>query len=137
MLSEDLENHFKQFGDIISCKVSLNEDYTSRGYGFVCFREPESTARALSETSNRTETIGVKFAPRSKAEFRKVYNNIFVKNLPEAWTEADIKKHFEAFGNISSLFTGKNAIGTFAFICYGSTDSADREYGPNCAAKAV
>jgi polyadenylate-binding protein len=137
MLSEDLENQFKPFGDIISCKVSLNEDYTSRGYGFVCFKEPESAARALAETSSRTESIGVKFAPRSKAEFRKVYNNIFVKNMPDEWTEADIKKQFEAFGTISSLFCSKNNIGPYAFICYGKADSADREYGPNCAAKAV
>ncbi len=50
MLSQDLDNHFKQFGDIISCKVSLNENYSSRGYGFVSFRDPESTARALAET---------------------------------------------------------------------------------------
>lgn len=47
------------------------------------------------------------------------------------------KKTFEAFGKISSLYCDKNNIGTYAFICYGSDDIADREYGPNCAAKAV
>ncbi len=46
-------------------------------------------------------------------------------------------KHFEAFGNITSLFLGSNQIGKYAFVCYGVPDSADREYGPNCAAKAV
>jgi RNA recognition motif-containing protein len=135
--SEGLEEMFKVYGKIISCKVSINEDYSSRGYGFVCFSDPDAASRALSESANRNESIGVKFAPRSKAEFRKVYNNIFVKNMPDEWTETEIKKTFEAHGRISSLFTSKNQIGTYAFICFGAEDQADREYGPRCAAKAV
>jgi RNA recognition motif-containing protein len=37
ILRKDLENSFSEFGAIKSLKVSLNPDYTSRGYGFVCF----------------------------------------------------------------------------------------------------
>ena len=51
---------------------------------------------------------------------RKVFNNIFVKNMPDDWTEAELKKCFEAFGQISSLIMTKNAIGQSAFICYGN-----------------
>jgi len=39
--SKQLEESFKNFGEILSCKVSINENYRSRGYGFVCFKEPE------------------------------------------------------------------------------------------------
>ena len=99
---------FKGYGDIISCKVSINEDYSSRGYGFVCFRDPESASRALSESSSRSETIGVKFAPKSKADFRKVYNNIFIKNIPDGWDEPELKKAFEVFGNITSIYARKH-----------------------------
>lgn len=42
--------------------------------------------------------------------------------MPDEWTEQDLKQHFEAFGKISSFICGKNAIGKFAFICYGSED---------------
>ena len=31
----------------------------------------------------------------------------------------------------------KSAQGPFAFICFGSSDLNDREYGPKCAAKAI
>lgn len=89
--SENLEEKFKSFGDIISCKVSINEDYSSRGYGFVCFKDPESASRALEQSSKNENTIGVKFEPRSKGDFRKAYNNIFVKNIPDDWTEEIIK----------------------------------------------
>jgi polyadenylate-binding protein len=50
MDSKSLEDEFKKYGDVISCKVSINEDHSSRGYGFVCFRDPEAASRALSET---------------------------------------------------------------------------------------
>lgn len=97
-MSDGLETHFAQFGDIISCKVSLNENHTARGYGFVLFKDPESASRALSETQKRNEIIGVKFEPKTKSDFRKVFNNIFVKNIPDNWSEAEIKKCFEAYG---------------------------------------
>jgi hypothetical protein len=88
--SEGLETMFKAHGDVISSKVSLNEDHSSRGYGFVCFKDPESASRALSESAKGDSSIGVKFEPKSKADFRKVFNNIFVKNMPEEWTEAEV-----------------------------------------------
>ena len=40
--SQELELNFSNFGDIISSKVSLNDDHSSRGYGFVCFKDSES-----------------------------------------------------------------------------------------------
>jgi hypothetical protein len=32
-----LHEIFEKFGDIKSVKASINEDYTPRGYGFVCY----------------------------------------------------------------------------------------------------
>jgi RNA recognition motif-containing protein len=32
---------FNQFGEIKSAKVSITPTHESRGYGFVCFTEPE------------------------------------------------------------------------------------------------
>jgi RNA recognition motif-containing protein len=135
VVSDGLEEFFKGFGDIISCKVSFNEDHSSRGYGFVCFRDPQSANQALQKYSgNQDQFIAVKFAPKSKADFRKVFNNIFVKDMPDNWGEAEIRKAFEAFGQISSLFVDTQK--KHAFVCYGNDNINDREYGPKCAAEA-
>jgi len=44
-----------------------------------------------------------------------------------------LQDHFSVFGRISSILMQSNVAGYFAFICYGSEDEADREYGPRCA----
>lgn len=133
---EDLEKEFSKYGEVKSCKVSMNEDHTSRSYGFVCFKDANNVNRALSESANRESIIGVKFAPKNKSDFRKAFNNIYVKNIPDGWGEPEIKQHFGAHGNIQSLFTGNNEFGMYAFVCYGNNDPMDREYGPSCAQKA-
>jgi len=41
ILHRDLDKIFSEYGQIKSLKVSLNPDYTSRGYGFICFQEKD------------------------------------------------------------------------------------------------
>jgi polyadenylate-binding protein len=38
---KELFGHFSEFGDIVSAKVSLQENHQSRGYGFVTFAKEE------------------------------------------------------------------------------------------------
>jgi polyadenylate-binding protein len=52
VFSGDLEKKFKEHGEILSCKVSINEDYTSRGYGFICYKDQESADKALLKSQN-------------------------------------------------------------------------------------
>lgn len=66
---------------------------------------------------------------------RRAFNNIYVKNFPQSYSEDDLKKMFGAYGNILSLYLMKNEKGAFAFICYG--DPNDREAGPKAAMRAV
>jgi len=46
----DLEKIFSEYGQIKSLKVSLNSDYTSRGYGFICFQDKDSALKALGSS---------------------------------------------------------------------------------------
>lgn len=48
-----LQELFRKFGNVISCKVATFEDGKSKGYGFVQF-ESEESARAAIEKLNDT-----------------------------------------------------------------------------------
>ena len=78
------------------------------------------------------------YAPRKRDEIKKVYNTIFVKDLPESHdSEEGVRELFGPFGNIHSIFPNRSEKGNTYFICYGSADTEDREYGPRCAEKAL
>lgn len=132
-----LEEHFSRYGDIKSLKISLNSDHQSRGYGFVCFQEPGSAARALEAEGNADSNQVIRYQPRDKRDFRKIYNNVYAKNFPPSMGEAEVKKLFEQYGRVESMKYATNDKGAYAFICYNSEDRTDREYGPRCAQEAV
>ena len=121
----------------MSVKISLNEKHESNGYGFVCFAKPEFATAAIQSTQNSENCIGMRFSPKDKREFQKVFNNIYVKNFPIEWTEDQLKDIFSKFGDILSCTTSENAEKTlkFGFVCYGR--EGDKEYGSKCATDAV
>lgn len=136
---EELHKEFEKFGHIKSLKISLNDDYSSRGYGFICYQE-ESFAQNAVQAGKVGEIEAFKYEPKDKRDFRKVINNIYVKNIPIEKTDEEIKKMFEPFGNISSLKFGqadKVQQFKFAFVCYADPNNQDKEYGPQCAQKAI
>lgn len=53
-----LQELFKKYGNVLSCKVATSDDGKSRGYGFVQF-ESEDSANAAIESLNDF-TIGDK-----------------------------------------------------------------------------
>merc|ERR1712032_762115 len=137
MSPKALEEHFSKYGEIKSLKLSLNSDHTSRGYGFVCFQEPTSALAALEADSEAESNQAIKYQPRDKRDFRRIYNNIYAKNFPPGFTEQDVRKLFEQYGRIESLSFKENDKGSYAFICYNSDEKDNREYGPACAERAV
>jgi RNA recognition motif-containing protein len=64
-------------------------------------------------------------------------NNVYVKNIPLDKTDAEIKTMFSAYGNIKSLVLLKHEIGQYGFVCYDDPKGVNKEYGPECAAKAI
>jgi polyadenylate-binding protein len=137
MMHEDLHKTFEQFGKIKSLKASLNADYSSRGYGFICFENAESAERALA-APGLTGIDVIRFQTKdNKAQMRKLMNNIYVKNIPVDWSDDQTRALFEAHGNIKSLVLKKNEIGQFGFVCFDDPKLQDKEYGPKCAAEAI
>ena len=109
ILHKDLEKIFSECGTIKSLKVSLNPDYSSRGYGFVCFQDKEGALSALN--SSRAEIEVKPLLPKTTRQMRKLINNVYVKNIPKDWTVEKVRDLFKPFGNIKSLVLQENEFG--------------------------
>lgn len=134
---EQLHKIFSQFGPIKSLKISLNGDYSSRGYGFICFENADAATKALNSKDLEKMDV-IKFEPKdNKSNLRKLMNNIYVKNIPHSYSNDDVRKMFEPYGHIFSLVMKSNDIGQFAFVCYDDPKGVNKEYGPQCAQKAI
>lgn len=133
---EELHHMFENYGKIKSLKISLNPDFSSRGYGFICFQEEGSANNAL-QGAFEEGVHPMKFEPKDRRSFRRLINNIYVKNIPETKSNEDIAELFKPFGNIKSLFVQQHEFGKFAFICYDDPTGQNKEYGPLCAQKAI
>lgn len=48
LTSKDLEKKFEEIGEVKSAKVSINPDYSSRKYGFVCFATSDLALQAIT-----------------------------------------------------------------------------------------
>jgi len=123
-----------------SLKISMNEDHSSRGYGFVCYETPEDAAKAcamMDESATNQECIAVKWNPKDRSDVRRMFNNLYVKNYPDNFSDEELKNLFAPFGNVASLAQMDHANGKFAFVCYMSEDKNDHQYGPEKAFEAI
>lgn len=50
---ERLRQEFSAFGTITSCKIMRDDKGFSRGFGFVCFTQPEEATKAVTELNGR------------------------------------------------------------------------------------
>jgi polyadenylate-binding protein len=46
-----LYDHFKEFGEIVSSKISIDQNHDARGYGFVQFEKEESVHKAIQKVN--------------------------------------------------------------------------------------
>lgn len=104
-----LYNTFSLFGNILSCKVSVDDNGRSNGYGFVHYETVEGAQRAVNELNNRL--LGEKivyvglFTTRHEREKPEITNftNLYLKNFPVEWNEDKLRSIMKEFGDITSI----------------------------------
>lgn len=111
MTDEEFENLFKKFGSMKSCKIVRNRSTGySYGFGFVDFETHEQALKAIEELNGHeleTKKIKVAFARPAGQDIKQA--NLYIKNVPNTWTQDDVKKVFEPYGNIIQVrVLGKN-----------------------------
>jgi polyadenylate-binding protein len=125
---------FSAFGNILSCKVALDKDGNSRGFGFVHYENPEAADAAIEQV-NGMLLCGKKvfvgpFLPRKNRgdqAGQAKFTNIFVKDLPLDLSDADLEKLFSAHGTTTSCVIQRKEDGTslgFGFVNFESFDAA-------------
>jgi len=129
-----LYDTFASFGNILSCKVSYDENGASRGFGFIHYETAEAATEAILKTNGKL--IGGKkvfvgtFVPRkdrSSTEESPKWTNIYAKNLSKEVSEEKFIELFKKFGAITSAYLAKDDQGAskgFGFVNYETHEQA-------------
>lgn len=102
MADEEFENLFKKFGSMKSCKIVRNRSNGySYGFGFVDFETHDQAIQAIQELNGyelEKKKIKVAFARPAGQDIKQA--NLYIKNVPDHWTQDDVRKIFEPYGSI-------------------------------------
>lgn len=136
--NKTLHDTFSAFGNILSCKIALDERGNSRGYGFVHFETQEAADMAIEKVNgmllnDRQVFVGRHVSRKERVHameaLRANFTNVYVKNLDESVTDDDLSKLFSAHGEITSAIVQKDQEGRsklFGFVNFVSHEAAQR-----------
>lgn len=126
MSDEEFENLFKKFGPMKSCKIVRNKlNGYSYGFGFVDFDTHEQAIQAIDELNGHeleSKKIKVAFARPAGQDIKQA--NLYIKNVPNTWSQDDVRKVFEPYGNIIQVRVLGNNRGV-AFVLYDLRKEAE------------
>ncbi|TMW62833.1 hypothetical protein Poli38472_005451 [Pythium oligandrum] len=129
-----LYDTFSLFGNILSCKVAIDFNGNSKGYGYVHYETAEAANEAIAKINGMliagTEVYVGHFQKRQDRPDIDDWTNCYVKNIPSQWSEEDLRKEFEPFGPISSWVIMKDAGAEthkgFGFVNYETAEGAHK-----------
>jgi polyadenylate-binding protein len=131
--NKQLFDIFSMFGNILSCKVAVNDTGASKGYGYVHFETAEAAKEAVAKlngaTINETEVSVTPFVRVQDRAGQPEWTNLYVKQFPTAYSEEDLTKLFAEHGEIASVFINKDDEGKskgFGFVNFADHESAEK-----------
>jgi len=129
-----LYDTFASFGNILSCKISVDELGNSKGFGFVHYETQEAADEAVKQTNgkllNGKKAFVGPFVPRkdrSGNDESPKWTNIYVKNLSKDVDDNKFLEMFSKFGQITSSVLQKDDTGGskgFGFLNYEEHEQA-------------
>lgn len=129
---------FSAFGNILSCKVGQDENGASKGYGFVHFETEEAANKAIERVNgmllNGKKVFVGRFRTRNEREKElgekaKLFTNVYVKNLPEDYSDDKLYELFEPYGHITShkiMFSNDGKSKGFGFVAFEDPEAAEK-----------
>jgi polyadenylate-binding protein len=132
---KSLFDTFAQFGQILSCKIELDEHNESKGYGYIQFATQEAADKSVEKVNgkmlNGKKVFVGAFVSRKERiaeNASKKYTNIYVKNLDENVDDEQLKKMFETYGAIKSAVIMRGDDGKskgFGFVNFDKPEEAE------------
>lgn len=126
-----LHETFTVFGNILSCKVALDNSGNTKGYGFVQFDKEEAAQTAISSLNgmllNGKQVYVGEFARRQQRVDASKFTNVYVKNLSESTTDEDLENIFKEYGSTNSAKVMKDENGKskgFGFVNFDDSAAA-------------
>jgi len=133
---KSLYDTFSQFGHILSCKIELDEQNESKGYGYIQFQTQEAADRAMEKVNgkmlNGKKVYVGAFVPRKERiaeNSQKKFTNVFIKNLDEMVDDDELRELFTPFGIIKSFIVMKDGEGKskgFGFVNFETAEDAEK-----------
>lgn len=144
-----LREMFVEFGEIKSCCVEKDAEGKSKGFGFICFLEPDHAEMAVKVMHGREINGRPLYASRAqrkeerqeelkqrlekqRAERQSKYVsgvNLYVKNLDDSIDDERLKEAFCQYGPITSAKVMTDPSGRskgFGFVCFTQPEQAAR-----------
>ncbi|XP_018328144.1 polyadenylate-binding protein 4-like [Agrilus planipennis] len=133
-----LYDTFSAFGNILSCKVAMDDHGNSKGYGFVHFETERIAKEAIEKVNgmllNGKKVYVGKFIPRIEREKQlgekaRLFNNIYVKNFKKDMQDHQLHEMFSKFGKITSCVIMRHVDGTskgFGFVAFEDPRAAEK-----------
>ncbi|XP_059631499.1 polyadenylate-binding protein 3-like [Cornus florida] len=129
-----LHDTFASFGNVLSCKVAVDGNGKSKGYGFVQFDQEEAAQNAIKQLhgmliNDKQVYLGifVRHQDRNQSNGSPKFTNVYVKNFSETTTDEDLRKFFAKYGTITSAVVMRDANGKsrcFGFVNFQNPDAA-------------
>ncbi|SAM09701.1 hypothetical protein [Absidia glauca] len=125
-----LHDTFSAFGNILSCKIAIDESGNSKGYGFVHYETEEAADNAIKHVNgmllNDKKVFVGHHVPRKERqakieELRAKFTNVYVKNLDTEVTDDEFTAMFTKYGPVTSALISKDEEGKskgFGFVNY-------------------
>jgi len=128
---------FTAFGNILSCKVALDEHSKSKGYGFVHFETEKAALTAIERVNgmllNGKKVFVGKFVPKAEREKEmgekaKLYKNVYIKNFGEELDDEKLIEMFTKYGTVNSHKVAVDEEGKskgFGFVAFDDAAAAE------------
>lgn len=147
---QQFQDLFSPYGNLASYTLPLNEDGTSRGFGFVNFETHDEAVKAIEALNDKEINGKALYVGRAQKKFERdeeirqqfdmlkirnpplrhaPSNNLYIKELDPSVTNDELRQAFAPFGQIVSAKVMADEAGRsreFGFVCFSTPEEAQK-----------